>query len=96
MTSTRTSKPTKPRKRAARVAPEIRRELLLEAAITCLSEEGLRGFTLHADTAVSLNARRPVPLIDPEVDLLSIVDLGPRTWVAPPPPGPPGRVLPLR
>ena len=50
MSAARTSKaarPVKPRKRAARVAPALRRELLLQAAITCLSEEGLRGFTLQ-------------------------------------------------
>ena len=61
-----------------------------------LHRRGFHDFTLHADSAVSLNGRRPVPLIDPAVDLLATDDLGPRTWVLPPPPGPPGRVLPLR
>ena len=61
-----------------------------------LHRRGFHDFTLHADTAVSLNGRRPVPLIDPAVDLLAIHDLGSRIWVLPPPAGPPGRVLPLR
>lgn len=47
MTAAKTPKSAKPRKRAARVAPELRRELLLQAAIACLSEQGLRGFTLQ-------------------------------------------------
>ena len=47
MNAAKTSKPAKPRQRAARVAPALRRELLLQAAIDCLSAEGLRGFTLQ-------------------------------------------------
>ncbi|MBA3465717.1 MAG: HTTM domain-containing protein [Deltaproteobacteria bacterium] len=46
---------------------------------------GYRDFTLHAETAVSLNGRAPRPMIDPRVDLLSIDDLGPRRWVLPGP-----------
>jgi len=41
------SKSTPSRKRAPRVAPELRRELLLEAARRCLSQKGMKGFTLH-------------------------------------------------
>ncbi len=41
--------PSKParRRRTARIAPEVRRELLLEAAKACLREKGLRGFTIQ-------------------------------------------------
>ena len=42
---------------------------------------GYRDFTLHAETAVSLNGRAPQAMIDPRVDLLSISDIGPRRWV---------------
>ena len=38
---------TSPRKRAARHAPEVRRELLLQAARRCLSKNGMKGFTLQ-------------------------------------------------
>ena len=58
--------------------------------------KGYRDFTLHAITQVSLNGRRPAPMIEPSVDLLSITDLGPRTWVLPAPDGPPPTVRPLR
>lgn len=57
-----------------------------------LRAKGHTGFTLHAVTKVSLNGRPAVPLIDPEVDLLSIDDVGPRDWVLPPPPGRPPHV----
>jgi hypothetical protein len=61
-----------------------------------LRARGYPHFSLHAVTAVSLNGRAPVPIIDPAVDLLQIRDLGPRDWVLPQPPGPPPRLLPLR
>jgi TetR/AcrR family transcriptional repressor of bet genes len=35
------------RQRTPRIAPEARRELLIEAAKACLSEKGLRGFTIQ-------------------------------------------------
>lgn len=54
-----------------------------------LHAAGHRGFTVHADTQVSLNGRAPRPLIDPDVDLLAVRDLGPRTWVTAAPGGPP-------
>ena len=60
-----------------------------------LRARGFRDFRLHAITRTSLNGRDPVPLIDPEADLLDIVDLGPRDWVLPEPPGPPRIVRPL-
>jgi vitamin K-dependent gamma-carboxylase len=40
---------------------------------------------VHAETHVSLNGRRPAPMIDPEVDLARVRDLGPRSWVLPAP-----------
>ena len=38
---------TPPRKRAARHAPEVRRELLLQATRRCLSKGGMKGFNLQ-------------------------------------------------
>lgn len=35
------------RKKVVRVAPDVRRELLLQAARKCLSQKGLRGFTVQ-------------------------------------------------
>lgn len=48
-----------PRKRAERETPEHRRNLILRAARTCLSEKGMRGFTLkniaaEAEVSISL------------------------------------------
>lgn len=54
-----------------------------------LRARGHRNFSLHATTSVSLNGRAPVPMIDAEVDLLHVRDVGPRSWVAAPPSGPP-------
>ena len=61
-----------------------------------LKLRGYRDFAVHADTAVSLNGRAPIPMIDPEVDLLEVDDVGSRTWVLPEPEGPPPTVLPLK
>lgn len=54
-------RPAKPvrRQRNPRIAPEARRELLLAAAKTCLSQKGLRGFTIQnvaneADVSIGL------------------------------------------
>ena len=60
-----------------------------------LHAKGYREFTLHAITRVSLNGRAPIAMIDPEVDLLTVRDLGPRTWVLPGPSEPPARNRPL-
>jgi vitamin K-dependent gamma-carboxylase len=57
-----------------------------------LHAKGHTAFTLHAITQVSLNGRPATPLIDPDVDLLSITDRGPRTWVLAPPSGAPPHV----
>ncbi|MBA3393116.1 MAG: HTTM domain-containing protein [Deltaproteobacteria bacterium] len=61
-----------------------------------LHAKGYRGFTLHANTRVSLNGRSPEPLIDPAVNLLAIRDLGPRTWVLGAPASVVPHVMPLR
>jgi hypothetical protein len=61
-----------------------------------LHAKGYRDFTLHAITRVSLNGRAPAAMIDPEVDLLAVRDLGPRTWVLPAPAGPPPKNRALR
>jgi hypothetical protein len=61
-----------------------------------LAKKGYRDFTLHAITNVSLNGRPPKAMIDPAVDLLSITDLGPRSWVLDAPDRAPPHVHPLR
>lgn len=60
-----------------------------------LRARGYRDFTLHAITKVSLNGRAPSALIDPSVDLLSVRDLGARTWVLPAPESAPPQIRPL-
>jgi hypothetical protein len=61
-----------------------------------LRAKGFRDFTLHAITKVSLNGRPAIPLVDPTVDLLSITDLGPRSWVLDAPASAPPHIGPLR
>lgn len=61
-----------------------------------LRAQGYRDFEIRAETLVSLNSRRAVPMIDPTVDLLRVRDIGPRTWVLPEPPGPPPGVRAVR
>jgi vitamin K-dependent gamma-carboxylase len=61
-----------------------------------LRRRGHREFAVHAVTAVSLNGRRPAPMIDPTVDLLEVTDWGPRTWVLQAPGEPPPTVRPVR
>lgn len=61
-----------------------------------LHAKGYRDFTLHAITRVSLNGREPIAMIDPGVDLLEVLDLGPRDWVLSGPSEPPPRNRPLR
>ena len=74
---------TNAEKRALQLARRIGRDL---------HARGLRDFTLHAETAVSLNGRKPAPMIDPSRDLLGVRDLGPRDWVLPAPAGDPPTV----
>ena len=61
-----------------------------------LHAKGHRDFTLHAITKVSLNGRPAIPMIDPAVDLLSVSDFGPRTWVLPAPDSAPPHVMPFK
>lgn len=61
-----------------------------------LEARGYRDFTLHAETAVSLNGRAPHPMIDPEVDLRGVTDVGARTWVLSEPPEPPPTLSPRK
>jgi hypothetical protein len=51
---------------------------------------------VYAITKVSLNGRPGVPLIDPQVDLVRVSDLGPRDWVAPAPTTDPIHLRPIR
>lgn len=49
-----------------------------------LENEGMKGVEIYAHTSVSLNGRRPQPLIDPEVDLAKVVpSLAPKSWIVP-------------
>jgi vitamin K-dependent gamma-carboxylase len=61
-----------------------------------LVAQGHRDVRVRALTSVSLNARRGVPLIDPDRDLLRVRDLGERDWVLPDPESTPPTILPLR
>jgi len=61
-----------------------------------LRARGFRDFEIHARTSISLNARSPTPMIDPNVDLLEVTDVGPRSWVLPEPTEPPRTVRPVR
>jgi vitamin K-dependent gamma-carboxylase len=60
-----------------------------------LHARGYHDFQLRARTSVSLNGRAPRPMIDPTVDLMTLRDLGPRSWVLPAPDGPPPTVTPV-
>jgi vitamin K-dependent gamma-carboxylase len=52
--------------------------------------QGYGEVEVRADALVSLNGRRPAPLVDPNVDLASVPDgLAPAQWVLPAPGGPP-------
>jgi vitamin K-dependent gamma-carboxylase len=68
--------------------PDLIRQLARHIAAD-LRAAGYGDLAIHADTRVSLNGRPPAPLIDPEVDLARVDDLGPRWWVRPAPAGPP-------
>lgn len=54
-----------------------------------LEARGYRDFAIHVETKISLNGRVGHPMIDPEVDLRTISDFGPRDWVLPAPTEPP-------
>jgi len=54
------------------------------------NRKGLGPVEVRADTLVSLNGRRAVPLVDPTVDLMTLDDgLAAKAWVRPPMEGPP-------
>lgn len=51
---------------------------------------------VYADAQSSLNGRRPVPIIDPHVDLMQVRDsLAPAAWILPAPVGPPPLIRPV-
>jgi vitamin K-dependent gamma-carboxylase len=60
-----------------------------------LTAQGHHDVRVFAVTTVSLNGRTPAPLIDPDVNLLDVRDVGPRDWVLPEPTTRPPTVLPL-
>jgi len=61
-----------------------------------LKARGVGTVRVFAEVSVSLNGRAPVPMIDPTVDLLSIHDVGTRSWVLPAPLNSPPIIQPLR
>jgi hypothetical protein len=74
-------------------------DLILQLARTIGADLRRRGYVvraLRASTQVSLNGRASVPMIDPDIDLLTLRDVGPRSWVTPAPVGPPPTVRPVR
>lgn len=74
-------------------------DLILQLAHHIAREWEARGegpVEVRADTRVSLNGRRAVPLLDPAVDLTRVRDgLGRASWIAPPPTQPPPRIRPV-
>ncbi len=74
--------------------PDLIRQLARHIAAD-LRRQGYGAVAVHAETAVSLNGRPPVPLIDPAVDLARVGDLGPRAWVTPVPATAPVHLRPL-
>ena len=68
-------------------------EMIRQFAHMVARRARLRGIRpqVRADVRVSLNGRAYLPLVDPEVDLLSVEPgLGPAEWIAPLTPGGPG------
>lgn len=54
------------------------------------ARRGMPGVEVHVDAEVSLNGRRPAPLVDPRVDLAKEKEgLAPKTWLLPAPAHPP-------
>jgi vitamin K-dependent gamma-carboxylase len=70
-------------------------DLILQAAhhvARDFARNGLGAVEVRADTKVSLNGRRAVPLVDPTVDLVTIRDgVSVAGWILPPPSEPPLR-----
>ncbi|PZR14495.1 MAG: gamma carboxylase [Archangium gephyra] len=70
----------------------VQPDLILQLAQHIGAEFRARGVDVevHADTLTSLNGRRAMPLIDPNVDLLTVRDgLAPKSWILPAPTSPP-------
>lgn len=58
-------------------------------------KEGFEDVQVRADALVSLNARPPLPMIDPIVDLMQVRDgFAPADWILPGPEQPPPRLGP--
>ena len=70
-------------------------DMILQLAHRVAADHRARGngdVAVFADAWVSLNGRPPVRMIDPNVDLAQESDtLAAKTWIFPPPPGPPGQ-----
>jgi hypothetical protein len=62
-------------------------EMIAEFAQMCarqLEKDGYRQIDIRANVLMSLNGRKPQPLIDPEVNLAEVtLDLRPKTWIVP-------------
>jgi hypothetical protein len=71
-------------------------DLVLQLAHRIADDFRARGqgeVEVRADALVSLNGRRPAPMIDPAVDLARVDDgLARATWILPAPSGPPPRI----
>ena len=73
-------------------------DLILQLARHVAADLRAKGYgdvAVHAETAVSLNGRPPVPLIAPDVDLARVRDVGPRAWVTPSPSTDPIHLRPI-
>lgn len=74
-------------------------DLILQMAHHIGREYEARGYgpvQVYADAQSSLNGRRPVPLIDPHVDLMHVRDsLAPASWILPAPAAPPPMIRPV-
>lgn len=70
----------------------VQPDLILQLAHRIADDFKAKGHdvAVHADTLVSLNGRRAVPIIDPAVDLTQVNDgLAPKSWILPVPQTPP-------
>jgi vitamin K-dependent gamma-carboxylase len=68
--------------------PDLVRQLARRIAAD-MRAKGHGTVEVRVDAQVSLNGRRPAPMIDPVVDLAAVTDRGARDWVLPAPSGPP-------
>mgnify|MGYP006298408801 FL=1 len=74
-------------------------DLILQLAHRIGEDFRARGYEqveVRVDALVSLNGRKPRPMIDPTVDLMGVDDgIGPADWILPGPDQPPPRLRPL-